>query len=77
MPYAKQPRRVKHGVPVRLPDGSTRISLSALARELGCAPEAIRKHISSYGGGYAVLGSLPDPRNVGKRGGRQRLPCRG
>jgi CO/xanthine dehydrogenase Mo-binding subunit len=61
--------RIKRGVPVRLPDGTTRISIAALARELGCAPEALRAHVAYHGGGYAVLGSLPNPRNVGRRGG--------
>ena len=40
-----QPSRKKRGVPVRLPDGSTKDSLCEAARDLGCQPGALY-HVS-------------------------------
>ena len=57
------------GVPCKLPDGTTRASISELAREIGCTPAALRYHVIDHRGGYAWLGSLPDPTNVGHAGG--------
>lgn len=59
------PTRRKRGVPVRLPDGSTRDSFTQLARELDCQPSALYHHVIAHAGGYAVLGSLPDPARCG------------
>lgn len=53
---------------VRLPDGTARHSVAALARELGCRPSALYPHGTLTGQGRLILRSLPDPHNVGKRG---------
>jgi hypothetical protein len=57
------------GVPVRLPDGTTRPSIIALARELGCRTITIRNRIIDHRDGHAILDTLPDPRYVGRHGG--------
>ena len=73
MPFTRNPQVTRRGTPVLLPDGTTRISLSALAREIGCHVHTLRVyHVAGYRDGHTVLGSLPDPRNVGKRGGRRK-----
>lgn len=60
-----RPTRKKRGVLVRLPDGSTKDSLAEAARDLGCLPGALNRHIIAHTGGHAVLGSLPDPTRCG------------
>lgn len=65
MAYAETPATVYRGIRVRLPDGTTRESLSELARELGCKPQALRRYIVDHAGGYAVLDGLPNPRRCG------------
>lgn len=67
MPFAESPATTYRGIRVRLPDGTTRESLSILAREIGCRPQALRRHIVDHAGGCAILGSLPDPRRCGPR----------
>ena len=57
------------GIPVRLPDGSTRPSIIALARELGCQPAVLYRRITEHRDGHAILETLPDPRYVGRHGG--------
>lgn len=59
-------------VPVRLPDGTTRPSKAALARELGCRTNALDAHVVDHAEGYAILATLPDPANIGRRGGAVR-----
>lgn len=72
MPFSSQSTTGKRGIRVRLPDGTTRESLSELARELGCKPQAFYRHIASQGGGEVVLGSLPNPHRSGPASPRYR-----
>ena len=72
MPFAERPQTLYRGVRVRLPDGTTRESLSILAREIGCKPQALRRHIVDHAEGCAILGSLPDPRRCGLAHARSR-----
>ncbi|HMQ32376.1 MAG TPA: hypothetical protein PKD53_16710 [Chloroflexaceae bacterium] len=72
MPFAESPATVYRGVRVRLPDGTTRESLSDLAREIGCRPQALRRYIVEHAGGCAVLGGLPDPRRCGPHSPRSK-----
>ena len=72
MPFAESPETVYRGVRVRLPDGTTRESLSDLAREIGCKPQAFYRHIVDHAGGCAILGSLPNPRRCGSNHARSK-----
>lgn len=72
MPFAPSPATVYRGIRVRLPDGTTRESLSCLARELGCRPQALRRYIVDHADGCAVLGGLPDPRRCGPKSPRSK-----
>lgn len=56
-------------IPVRLPDGTTRPSLSVLAAELGCAYHTVW-NLAVRDGDYYDLERLPNPANIGRHGGQ-------
>jgi hypothetical protein len=53
------PRGDAHGIRVVLPDGTTRRSLSALARECGCLPQALYRYATQRTADTIWLSALP------------------